>query len=217
SDVIIIVDVLSFSTSVDIAVGNGATVLPYLGSLAALPAFAKAKNAIVAQHGRSQTSGSGYSLSPASLVTIPAGTRLVLPSPNGSTLSLSTGDTPTIAGCLRNARAVAENARKLGKQISVIAAGERWKGGLLRPSIEDLIGAGAILSYLEGNRSPEGETAVATYHHAHPNLKSTILRCSSGKELVGRGFSEDLQLATQLNLSNTVPLLVDGEYENYKS
>ncbi|WP_260850992.1 hypothetical protein [Rhodococcus sp. WB9] len=32
--------------------------------------------------------------------------------------------------------------------VSVIAAGEKWPGGELRPAIEDLWGAGAVLSAL---------------------------------------------------------------------
>ncbi len=42
-----------------------------------------------------------YSLSPCSFLSIPAGTRVLLPSPNGSALSAATGDAPTFAGRLR--------------------------------------------------------------------------------------------------------------------
>ncbi len=143
----------------------------------------------------------------------------MLPSPNGSTLSLATGDVPVMAGCLRNARAVAVKALQLGKRISVIAAGERWKkngGGVasggLRVAIEDLLGAGAIITHLDGRRSPEAETAVAGFRRAGSNLLDILSRCGSGKELIGRGFAEDVQLAGQLNVSSAAPLLLDGAY-----
>ena len=74
-----------------------------------------------------------YSLSPTSLVNLPSGIRLVLPSPNGSILSLLASSTPTIAGCLRNCQAVAESAMKIGRNIAVIPAGERWDDDTLRP------------------------------------------------------------------------------------
>src|SRR5262245_62450426 len=150
ADVVIIVDVLSFSTCVEIANSRGAIVFPYRWKDESATAFAASVNAELA--GVRQDDGK-YSLSPASLIKIPSGTRLVLPSPNGSTLSLATGATPTIAGCLRNAAEVARGAAELGRRISVIPAGEHWAGGGLRPSIEDLIGAGAILSYLPGSLS----------------------------------------------------------------
>jgi 2-phosphosulfolactate phosphatase len=61
----------------------------------------------------SQRNNSQYSLSPQSLASIPKGTRLVLPSPNGATLTLATEKTPTLAGCLRNYRAVALAAQSV--------------------------------------------------------------------------------------------------------
>lgn len=210
SDVVIIVDVLSFTSCVDIVVGNGGTVYPYQGEEAALPSFAKLVDGVVASRKREHQAA--YSLAPSSLINIPAGTNLVLPSPNGSRLSLATGGVQTLAGCLRNALAVAQQANRLGKRISVIAAGERWPDGLLRPSLEDLLGAGAILSHLVGQRSVEADTAVASYLHAQSNLMDTLLHCGSGKELVGRGFEEDVRLAGQVNVSDVAPLLIDGAY-----
>jgi len=211
SDVLIIVDVLSFTTCVDIVVGRGAFVYPYNDKLDSLPAYAQARDAFYAAPGLRHEAA--YSLSPASLMAIPAGTRLVLPSANGSTLSLSTTAVPVMAGCLRNAQAVAARAAKLGRRISVIAAGERWKkDGLLRPAIEDLLGAGAIIAHLDGRRSPEAETAAAVFQAAESDLLDRLTRCSSGKELIGRGFAEDVQLAGQLNVSATAPLLTDGVY-----
>src|SRR5438552_4637076 len=134
SGAVVIVDVLSFSTCVDIAVGNGATVYPYRLRDGSASAYAQSLSAILANPDRKFDKG-GYSLAPASLVNIPPGTRLVLPSPNGSTLTLSTGDVPTFAGCLRNARAVAAAMQELGSSIRVIPAGDRWHDSSLRPAI----------------------------------------------------------------------------------
>ncbi|HUM70073.1 MAG TPA: hypothetical protein PLK31_14660, partial [Chloroflexota bacterium] len=62
SDVMVIVDVLSFTTCVDIVVGRGGLVLPYRGEAEALPAFAHSQNALYASHKRQQDTA--YSLSP---------------------------------------------------------------------------------------------------------------------------------------------------------
>ena len=102
SDVIVIIDVLSFSTCIDIANSRGAIVFPYQWNDESAQIFARSINAEVAEK-----RGDGrYSLSPASLLSIGQGTRLVLPSPNGSSLSLATALTPTLTGCLRNCRAL---------------------------------------------------------------------------------------------------------------
>jgi 2-phosphosulfolactate phosphatase len=210
SDVVIIVDVLSFATCVDIVVGNGGFVLPYRGKTEALADYAKVMGAFFASPTRRNEAA--YSLAPSSLVAIPEGTRLVLPSPNGSRLSLATEGVQTMAGCLRNAQAVATRASQLGQRISVIAAGERWHDGSLRPAIEDLFGAGAIMAHLNGSCSPEAELAVAGFLNAQSKLLDTLFRCGSGKELIDRGFEADVRLAGQLNMSNATPLLVEGVY-----
>jgi len=209
SDVVIVIDVLSFTTCVEVAVSRGATVFPYRFKDGSAQTFAAEMNAELAgPRGKTR-----YSLSPLSLSQLPADTRIVLPSPNGSTLSLGTGTTPTFAGCLRNASAVARAAMKIGPRIAVIPAGERWKGDdSLRPALEDLFGSGAIISHLEGTLSPEAQTAAETFQAAPNKLTERLLACSSGKELIQRGFKDDVELAAELDVSDCVPLLVDGAY-----
>ena len=210
SNIVIIVDVLSFSTSVSIAVHQGAEVFPYQGNDDRAADFAASINAELAEPKRT---GSRYSLSPKSLVDIQPGARIVLPSPNGATLTLAARPTPVLAGCLRNAEAVAVAAQKYGPKIAVIPAGERWHDDhSLRPSFEDLIGAGAIISYLHGKRSPEAVGAVAAFQEARSRLGEYLSQCSSGKELIERGFAEDVSLAAQLNISNSAPILMDAAF-----
>lgn len=214
SDVVIIVDVLSFSTCVDIAVSNGAVVYPYPSKDAGASHYAQENNALLAS--RERTTTNDYSLSPSSLLRLPAGTRLVLPSPNGSALSLATGQASTFAGCLRNARAVAEGAQQQGKRITVIAAGERWPDGSVRPAIEDLFGAGAIIQHLTGARSPEAIVAQRAFEDAQATLESYLQQCSSGRELIERGFQDDVGLAAALDVSVCAPILRAGAYMSYE-
>lgn len=214
SDVIIIVDVLSFSTCVDIAISRGAIIYPYKYKDESAVEYTKSIGAELADVKRKKD---GYCLSPASLKNIPEGTKLVLPSPNGATLSLATGNTLTICGGLRNAKAVAQYAMSVGNKIAVIPAGERWlTDNSLRPALEDLVGAGAIISYLQsiGNLSPESKSALAVYQSMKNNLLQEIKNCSSGKELIEKGFEEDVELACELNVSKSLPILSNGRYEN---
>jgi 2-phosphosulfolactate phosphatase len=210
SDVVIIVDVLSFSTSVDVAVARGAVVFPYRERGERAADFAASVQAELAG---SRQAGSGYSLSPASLSHIPPGTRIVLPSPNGATLTLAAQPTPVLAGCLRNAQAVALAAQKFGPKIAVIPAGERWLDDhSLRPSFEDWIGAGAIISYLNGTLSPEASSATAAFRGLQTGLNNYLAQSSSGKELIERGFAEDVRLAAEFNVSAVAPILINGAY-----
>jgi 2-phosphosulfolactate phosphatase len=211
SDVVIIVDVLSFSSCVEIATNNDAIIFPYAYRDESVVDYAKSLQAELASHRLSTTTQ--YSLSPKSIEQIPAGTKLVLPSPNGSFLTLQTGKTPTLAGCLRNCQAVAQFAQKYGNKIAVIPAGERWKDdGSLRLAFEDLIGAGAILSYLHGSLSPEAEVAVVTFQAFQQDLLGYLKKCSSGKELIAKGFESDVEIAAAYNVSDCVPLFTDNAY-----
>ncbi|MFC5287432.1 2-phosphosulfolactate phosphatase [Actinokineospora guangxiensis] len=208
--VVVIVDVLSFSTSVDIAVSRGARVLP-------LPwRFAGAEKAAAAQAAKDAgavLAGDGpWTLRPASLTSIPAGTLLALPSPNGATLSTLAGGT-VLAGCLRNAPAVAAAARAAGGPVAVIAGGERWRPqNTLRPAVEDLLGAGAIAHHLGGGLSPEARAAEAAFLAYGDDLPAVLAASASGRELTEWGHAGDVALASAYGVSATVPRLVDGVY-----
>ncbi len=212
SDVVIVVDVLSFTTSVEIAVSRGVTVFPYPSALEVAPEYARQRNAQLAQK-RSAELGV-LSLAPSSLVEADADTRLVLPSPNGSALSFQAagGGAHVAAGCLRNASAVTKWVAAQGGSVAVIPAGERWHDGSLRPAFEDLIEAGALIRELPGQRSPEAQAAAAAFEHAELELAERLQACSSGRELIDRGFERDVELASELNVSETVPVLLGDTY-----
>jgi len=209
SNAVVIVDVLSFSTAVDIAVSNGAGVLPYRWKDDSAGRFAAAEGALLAsQRG---TKGA-YTLSPASLRSIPAGSLLVLPSPNGSTLSLRAQSVTVFTACLRNAPAVARRAAGCGARIAVIPAGEQWSDGSMRPCVEDLIGAGAVLGQIAGTLSPEAEIAVAAFERFRRALPDVLSGCGSGRELARMGFGEDVDLAAAYGVSTAAPMLAAGRF-----
>ncbi len=211
-DAIIIIDVLSFSTCVEIATTRGAVIYPYGGKLELAQAFAHEKGAFLASRDRTHP----FSLSPQKLMVIPTGTRLVLPSPNGSTLSAATGHVPTFAACLRNAAAVAEAAQRLGSRIAVIPAGERWRPEqTLRPALEDWLGAGAVINALDGQKSAEALAAQHIFRLYEADLLAVLSRIGSGIELIEEGCGEDVALAAQLNISRTVPRLLVSAYQHH--
>jgi 2-phosphosulfolactate phosphatase len=211
--VLVIVDVLSFSTAVDVAVSNGAMVYPYpYGDKEAAQAAADRVGAVLAKP--RQSSGGQFSLSPRSLMAVPAGTRIMLPSPNGARLSLACGDRPVLAGCLRNASTVARTARQIagGGRVGVVPAGERWPDGSLRPAIEDLLGAGAIIHHLALPCSPEAQVARDAFRSARKDVGQLIRASVSGQELIEGGFAGDIDIAVALDVSTCAPLLTRGAY-----
>jgi len=214
TDVFVIVDVLSFSTAVDVALARGACVHPWRWQDESGAEHAARIGGVLA----GPRNAPGYSLSPRSLLDIEPGTNLVLPSPNGATLSRATGAVPTITACLRNAAACARAAGALGRCVTVVAAGEIWPPRddfpvyRLRPALEDWLGAGAVVAALDGERTPEAQAAAESFEAARSTLLERLLACASGRELVERGFAHDVTLAAESGTSEIAPRLVDGAY-----
>ena len=172
ADVAVVVDVLSFTTTLTVAVDAGIDVLPYRWNDDSAERYARDSDAVLAV-GRSRAANGQISLSPNTIRRTAAPRRLVLPSPNGSTISfeLGAGTGVCVGASLRNATAVADwIARHCTSTsvVSVIAAGEKWPGGELRPAIEDLWGGGAVLSALTAigrgaDASPEALAAMTAW------------------------------------------------------
>ncbi|EWS82141.1 hypothetical protein BF93_10900 [Brachybacterium phenoliresistens] len=226
ADLAVVVDVLSFSTSVCIAVERGTIVFPYRWKGVGAADFARDHDAALAVgrlESARQDSPTPLSLSPAVLLTAPGVPRLVLPSPNGSTIAtiLDESGAHVVVGCLRNAAAVADviAARlELGDTVAVVAAGERWPDdGSLRPALEDHLGAGAVLSALAGlgyrdAMSPEASAAADLFDVVRPRLAQAMLECVGAQELEVMGFRPDVEVAAALDVSQVVPVLVDGAF-----
>ena len=207
---LVVVDVLRFTTAVEAAVSRGAIVYPYRWKDKSARSFADSIGAQL--HDGPHTDGS--SLSPTALLSQPTLDALVLPSPNGSTCSLLAAEAGAmvVAACLRNAPAVAQFLASTSLPVSVIACGERWPDDTLRPSLEDLLGAGAVLAHLGGDLSPEAGSAVAAWEEARGKIAEVLLRCSSGRELDERGRRDDIGYASAFGVSDVVPILVDGAF-----
>jgi len=233
--VVVVVDVLSFSTAVAVAGEFGIEVLPFRWRDDRAATFAEAVGAELAT-GRQLD---GPSLSPASIrrwgrslrrggsaaADLPT-SRLVLPSPNGSSICFALADrgASVLVGCLRNAKAVASwLAARLATDrmtsIGVVAAGERWPDGSLRAAVEDLLGSGAVLAGLHRAvpgiaMSPEARAALAAFAAAEPELPRQLTDCASGLELVEYGFAEDVAIAAELDASAGVPVLVGDRFRS---
>jgi 2-phosphosulfolactate phosphatase len=168
-DVIVVVDVLSFGTTVDLAVSQGAEV--------------------VANGSRVVAALSGY------------GAAVVVAS-------------------LRNRTAVA--AWVLAQQgdkgdrffVAIIAAGEQRDDGTTRFAVEDLLGAGAVIDALAevgvDYCSPESAAAAAAFTGLRNATGHLIGASASGRELAGEGYRGDIDLAIEVDVSSTVPVLDDN-------
>ncbi|GAA5140807.1 hypothetical protein GCM10023340_01550 [Nocardioides marinquilinus] len=224
ADIAVVVDVLSFTTTLTVAVERGITVYPFRWKDERAAAHAAERDAVLAVGRFEARQGqAGVSLSPSSLTTVEGVERLVLPSPNGSTIAFALADSgATVVGAsLRNAGAVAAWLAPhvaAGATLAVVPAGERWPDGSLRPAVEDLWGAGAVLAAMQAvlatgrpvDLSPEARMAARAYADVAGTVTEALLACASGRELVDVGFADDVRTAAEHDASTVVPVL-DGE------
>ena len=120
-------------------------------------------------------------------------------------------------GALVNAAAVAGAVTRMlqatGGCITVVPCGERWdppgEDGPLRVAVEDLLGAGAILSHLTCDKSPEARACEGAFLSLRGALDEVLWECASGRQLREHGFGEDVRHAAKLDAIGCAPVLRD--------
>lgn len=221
ADVAVVVDVLSFTTTLCVAVERGMTVLPFRWKDQRAKSYAERHSATLAV-GRLEAQslenkgGTAVSLSPAAMSRATGVDRVVLPSPNGSAIAFGLADAGAcvVGACLRNRAAVARwLLERPDATVAVVASGERWPDGSLRPCAEDLWGAGAVLTALpDADLSPEARVAAVAFGAVEASLAASLRACAGGLELADAGFAEDVDVAAELDVADVVPVLDEREF-----
>lgn len=214
-DIVVIVDVLSFSTAVAAATSRCAVIYPlphgHHDANLSLPSDA------VWAVGRGEVPSKGkYSLSPLTFESVSEGECIVLPSLNGGTCCDKSRNAPRVYfGALLNAKAVAakitEKLCATEQVVTVVACGEREVrldgSDELRFAIEDYLGAGAVISHLNSTRSPEAQVCEAAFVRSRKDIHDLIWESVSGRELRALGFGADVSFAARVNSLNVCPRL----------
>ncbi|MFE2500074.1 2-phosphosulfolactate phosphatase [Streptomyces scopuliridis] len=224
-DTVVVVDTLTFSTTVTMAVSRGAAVLALshaevarLGGPDGVAQTYQVAPPALTQDG----TDAKLTLSPSSVGNLISGDQVALTSINDADIVRSARHAAVLlAGCLRNRTAVARwcaDALTGGviRRVTVIAAASRWSSTLdltdgMRPSVEDWLGAGAIAAAAEAlgvSLSTEAKAAASTYAVAERDGLERWLRGSTtGREMIQKNFAPDIDEAARLDLDDTVPRL----------
>jgi 2-phosphosulfolactate phosphatase len=215
-DIVVIVDTLSFSTTAVTAVQHGGIIYPCSSQEQAARVAQQVGGELAVMRKEVPARGR-FSLSPRTYLALEPGCKIAISSPNGATCCGYGTQAPALfVGTLINARAVAtalsqQLEREPDLNATVIACGERRRfpteDGPLRFAIEDYLGAGAILSYLNYETAPEASVCRGAFLQASGDIEAHLWECVSGRELRTIGFEEDVRHAARLNAYETVPIL----------
>jgi 2-phosphosulfolactate phosphatase len=217
-DVVVIVDVLRFSSCVAAAASRGASVYPCAWAAEA-DELAKRIDGYVA---RAPGSPTRFALVP-TFSDAAAEDRIVLRTLNGAECTVLASAAPRVfAGSLLNAAAVGATISTIIASsdmcVTVVACGERLTKPApddeeMRFAIEDYLGAGAILSATGGDLSPEAEVCAAAFAGSRDRLPELLMECASGRQLREWALEDDVRFAARLDACGVVAELHESHYE----
>lgn len=201
ADIVVVVDVLRFSTTVTRALEGGSAVVPFGAD--------DEGGSDGDGDARAATSVDGAAVVRAAVARI---------GPDG--------EAPVVLlGCLRNASAVAraclaiQHERARRTSVAVVPAGELTSGepgAELRFAVEDLLGAGAVIAALSAlstdHTSPEAAAACEAAIGLRRAVVHLVSASGSGLELAARGRREEVSAASQADVTDVVPVLRDGAF-----
>jgi 2-phosphosulfolactate phosphatase len=157
--------------------------------------------------------GFDYGNSPALLATAAvAGRAVIFATTNGAPAFYAAAGAGTVlAGCLRNAAAVAEAAwERAGDDgaVTVVCAGRSGSAGTF--GADDLYAAGVIVERirrLDAVTLLDGAEAALLLHAAEPDALRFFRRTAGGRHVAGLGLEADLLFCADVDRSRAVPRL----------
>jgi 2-phosphosulfolactate phosphatase len=215
-DIVVVIDVLRCTSSIITALIHGAkSVLPVRTVKEARKIYKDNPNYILTGE-RKGLKPKGFTLgnSPQSFTKdLVEGKNIVITTTSG-TLALTNvlGSRWVLIGALLNAKYVAEATFKLSEKeerdISLVLSGSRGKF-----SLEDFLGAGAIIDSLpkvQMERADAAYAAFLAFNYAKESLTTTLQDGVHGKNLQRLGFGKDVVFCSQLNRYQIVPHFKDN-------
>lgn len=209
SDVSIMVDVLRASTTITIALEKIPYIIPTLEIDEALTMTPKNEAFLAGERGGYTIEGFDTGNSPIEIQKF-AGKPLIITTSNGTRI-LEGMSGRALIGSFVNARAVAKKAFMTAvDEIEVVMAGVRG-----RFAIEDFLGAGEIISYLQKHDLDEMAQSACLAIQNTELVDEHVKNSMSAKNLREIGFGADVEFCLQRNISNIIPQFKDGQIRKF--
>jgi 2-phosphosulfolactate phosphatase len=136
------------------------------------------------------------------------GKTLLMCTTNGTKAILAArGADQVFTGAIVNAQAVARKLREVAKNVTLLCAGTNGE-----VAMEDAIGAGAVISFLEGAALSEGaRKARQSFLAARDDLPRLLRATAGGRNIIRAQLERDIDFAARLNSFSVVGEVMDGD------
>lgn len=214
---IVVIDILRATSVIVHAISQGA--LEIIPVATVEEAFQKAKNfpqgtlLLGGERGSQKIEGFDLGNSPREYIAEKVkGKRVILTTTNGTKAfhSVSSGR-EVIAGSFFNIGAIGGRCLDLGQDLLIFPSGDEG-----RFSLEDTVCGGMLIDRIlnKGNGlvtlTDASQSALILYQRFKENLVEAFRLSTHGRDLIERGFEEDLAYCAQVDITNIVPTFRDG-------
>lgn len=215
---VVVTDILRATTTITVALGNGASsVTPVLTPADAFHFANQAPNTIIGGE-REGIKVNGFDLgnSPREYTkSVVAGRPVVLTTTNGTrTLHACQSAGSVLVGCFLNLKSVVDYLKRVTGEVMIACSGREGSFCL-----EDAVFAGACAYALKCDADDIGcdiqltdaaEAARILYHENHHDLVGMMKKCYHGRNLTSIGLGADLEFCAQTNIIDFVPRQIDS-------
>ncbi len=209
--VVVVIDVLRATTTMTVALDQGATkVIPVESIEECLSYKYKPDHILAGERGGQKVEGFSYGNSPFEYMDgVVKGKTLVLTTTNGTrAIKLSSDAKEILIGGFLNFSALTRWLLNESTDTVLLCSGWRDKFNL-----EDTIFAGAIIHHLKEHFLVDSDSAFAAeklYLNSRKNMLHFMKQSSHYKRLARFGVLNDIKYCLRPDLTNVVPILKDG-------
>ena len=204
--VVVVVDVFRATTTITVALENGARSIRPVATVAEAEAYKSAGWLVGAERNVKRCSFADFGNSPTDYVrTAVAGKDIVLTTTNGTkAIRCACNAFRILAGAFVNLNAVARYCMNEKRNVVVLCAG--WQDKI---NMEDTLFGGALIALLaENGYNPAGDSAyiaLSLWMDAKPNLYDYLAQTEHVQRLLSNGLKNDMDYCLTIDRSSLVP------------
>lgn len=209
NSIVVVIDILRATSSMVYGLDNGATAIIPVAHVEDCLAYADKGFLLAAERDGEVVEGYDFGNSPFSYVKEKvAGKTVVVTTTNGTKALHMARETAhqVVIGSFLNLQALCDWLKVQNKSVLLLCAG--WKDQF---NLEDTLFAGAVVTELRKDFTHFDDSSVAAedlYQFAKHDLRKYLHKSSHSHRLAQLNIEEDVVFCLQLNICNTIPVLV---------